>query len=247
VALLTVLPAPQPSAPFRSIFVRSVIPGLAAVAAFAVLVREAKRPGRQGLRFWGALGGLPKRYKRFLRGVGLFGMGDFSHTLLILAAARLLTPSHGAVRAAEIAGLLYVVRNVFYAGASFPIGAIADKTNKQKLLAGGYFVGALTALGTGALFSFSITSIGLMGLVFVLAGIYIAVEDALEGAIPADLVSSEARGTAYGLMGTVNGVGDLVASALVGSLWTAVSPVMAFGCAGFLMLLGAILLLNSEH
>ncbi len=59
------------------------------------------------------------------------------------------------------------------------------------------------------------------------------------GAIPADLVDSPSRGTAYGVMGTVNGVGDLVASALVGSLWTAVSPVAGFAAAAVLMLAGA--------
>ena len=246
VALLSWLPAGAPSAPFRVIFVLSLLPGLAAVAAFILLVRETGRPARQALRFWGALRGLPKRYTHFLVGVGLFGTGDFAPTLLILAATRLLTPAHGAVRAAEIAGLLYVLRNVFYAGVSFPVGALADRMSKQKLLAMGYFLGAVTALGTAALFSFSITSLGLIALVFALSGIYIAMEDALEGAIPADLVASAERGTAYGLMGTVNGIGDLVASALVGTVWTAVSPVAAFGCAGILMLAGAALVVKNR-
>ncbi len=48
-------------------------------------------------------------------------------------------------------------------------------------------------------------------------------------------------------MGTVNGVGDLVASALVGTLWTAVSPVVAFVCAGLLMLLGTAVVWNNRH
>jgi hypothetical protein len=39
-------------------------------------------------------------------------------------------------------------------------------------------------------------------------------------------------------MGTVNGVGDLVASVMVGTLWTAISPAVAFACAAGLMLLG---------
>ena len=37
----------------------------------------------------------------------------------------------------------------------------------------------------------------------------------------------------------MNGAGDLVASALVGTLWTMVSPVPAFCSAGALMLAGA--------
>ena len=41
-------------------------------------------------------------------------------------------------------------------------------------------------------------------------------------------------------MGAVNGVGDLGASVLVGSLWTAVSPSVAFAVAGTVMLLGSL-------
>jgi hypothetical protein len=33
--------------------------------------------------------------------------------------------------------LLYVLRNVFYASASFPAGGLADRVNKVKLLAAG--------------------------------------------------------------------------------------------------------------
>jgi hypothetical protein len=60
-------------------------------------------------------------------------------------------------------------------------------------------------------------------------------------------VGQAGRGTGYGVMGTVNGVGDLVASALVGTLWTAVSPVVAFVCAGLLMLLGTAVVWNNRH
>ena len=76
--------------------------------------------------------------------------------------------------------------------------------------------------------------------VFVLAGIYISAQDVLEGAIPAGMVSKQSRGLAYGALGTVNGLGDLVASVLVGTLWTAVSPAAAFRCASTLMLVGVV-------
>jgi MFS family permease len=242
VGLLALLPAPSPSAPFRVVFVVSLIPGLASVAAFVLLVQESRKPPQRGLRLWGAMRDLPAAYRRFLRGVGLFGLGDFSHTLLILAAATLLAPAHGPVRAAQLAALLYVLRNVVYAAASYPIGALADRTAKQPLLAAGYGVGALAAFGTAALFVFRVSHLAALAGVFAAAGVYIAAEDALEGAIPADLVTPEKRGTAYGLMGAVNGFGDLGASVLVGTLWTAVSPAVSFSCAGALMLLGTLLL-----
>lgn len=243
VGLLAILPAPSASAPYRMIFLLSLIPGLASVLSFVMLVRERPRPANCNLRFWGAVHELPKPYKRFLQGVGLFGLGDFSHTLLILAATQLLAPSYGAVRAAQIAALLYVFRNVLYAAVSFPIGSLADRMDKTKLLATGYLLGVLTAARIASLMFLNAPSVTQLAVVFALAGIYIAVQDALEGAIPAEMVPSESRGTAYGLLGTVNGIGDLGASVLVGTLWTAVSPTVAFDCAGALMLAGTLLIL----
>jgi MFS family permease len=245
--LLSVLPHPNPSAPFRTIFLLSLIPGLASVFSFVFLVQENRRPANRLLRFWGAVRDLPKPYMRFLQGVGVFGLGDFSHALLILAAIQLLTPLYGAARAAEIAALLYVLRNAVYAATSFPIGVLADRMDKTKLLATGYLLGVLTAALIAASLAADDPSLVRLAAAFVFAGIYIATQDALEGAIPADLVPTESRGTAYGLMGTVNGVGDLTASVLVGSLWTAVSPAVAFDCAGGVMLAGTLLLISNRR
>jgi sugar phosphate permease len=98
-------------------------------------------------------------------------------------------------------------------------------------------------MGIASLMALNVPSISRLATVFSLAGIYIAVQDALEGAIPADMVPSQSRGTAYGLIGTVNGIGDLGASVLVGTLWTVISPAVAFESAGALMLLGALLIM----
>jgi MFS family permease len=238
--LLGVLPRPNPSAPFRVLFLLSLIPGIISVASMLFLVTERRGPGHER-RLWTSLRELPAPYLRFLWGVGLFGAGDFAPTLLVLAAARLLGPEYGVVRAAQLAALFYVLRNAAYAIAAFPAGALGDRFSKTKLLAGGYVLGAITGFGAAALFAWNTAGLAPLAAVFVLAGIYIGVEDALEGAIPAGMVEPRDRGTAYGLMGAVNGIGDLVASALVGSLWIAVSPVAAFGAAGVLMLAGAVL------
>jgi MFS family permease len=114
---------------------------------------------------------------------------------------------------------------------------------RRGILTFGYIIGALTAVGFVAAFALSWQHpLYLVGL-FCLAGIYIAAEDALEGAMTADLVpAAESRGIAYGVLGTVNGIGDLVASVLVGLLWTAVSPVAAFAYAAAAMAAGAVVI-----
>jgi MFS family permease len=244
--LLSTLPAPDAAAPYRSVFVASIAPGLLAVATFLAIVREGPRMRSRHTGIWTAIRELPPGYLRFLVGVGVFGLGDFSHALLVLAAAQLLEPAMGAVQAGQMAALLYAWRNFVYAAASFPIGALADRVDRPTLLAAGYMAGALTAAMAAALFLAGVTNVWWLAALFALAGAYIAAEDALEGAIPADYAAPAARGTAYGLMGTVNGAGDLVASVLVGTLWTVVSPAFAFSAAAVLMFAGAVLMGRSE-
>ena len=49
---------------------------------------------------------------------------------------------------------------------------------------------------------------------------------------------------AFGLLATVNGIGDLLSSAAVGLLWSALGQTVAFGYSAVLFLLGAVLTLQ---
>jgi MFS family permease len=242
-ALLQGQSAADPSAPFRAVFLLTLIPGVGSALAFGLMVQERRRAPNHEARLWTTIRGLPPTFHRWLIGVGIFGAGDFAHTLLILAATELLAPTYGIVASAQMAALFYVMRNVCYAGASYPVGAMSDRVGRRGLLALGYLAGALTAAGFVAAFLLSWRHPAYLLGLFCLAGIYIAAEDALEGAMTADLVPAVgSRGIAYGVMGTVNGVGDLVASVLVGALWTAVSPVVAFAYAAVAMGVGALVM-----
>ena len=232
--------AASPASPFRTIFLLTLIPGLSCGTVFSLLVRERAVQG-QRTKFFAAIGQLPKSFRCFLVGVGVFGMGDFAHSLMILAAIQLLLPAHGMARAATIAALLYVGHNVVYAAASYPVGALSDRLGRRGLLAVGYLVGAVTAAGLVAAFAWRLAAVPYLLILFAVGGLYMAFQEALEGSITADLVAPEVRGTAYGLLGAVNGVGDVAASILVGGLWTLVSPTAAFGYSVALMLAGAVL------
>jgi MFS family permease len=245
--LLSHLPRPDPAAPFRTIFLISLIPGLAAFFSMVFLVKERAGQPNHARKFWISVRELPRPYFRFLAGVALFGAGDFAPTLLIMAAAQLLSPQYGIVRAGELAALFYTLRNAVYAAVSYPAGALADRMSKTVLLAIGYALGALTAFWAAALFASRDARIAPIAGLFIVAGIYIGIQDALEGAIPSDMVSAEERGTAYGMMGAVNGFGDLFASALVGTVWTLASPVIAFSTAAALMLAGAVAVLRGGN
>jgi MFS family permease len=238
VILLSLLPASTPDIPFRTIFRLSLIPGLAAPLVFALMVRETLRQPRPNMKLGASIRELPASFRRFLASVGVFGSGDFSPTLLTLAATTLLRPAHGAIRAAELAAILYVIRNIVSAASAFPVGALADRVPKMPMLACSYLGSAIVAAATAALFPHGSATFPMLAAVFALSGIASAAKDTLEGALPPDLTDPAERGTAYGTLGAVNGVGDLIASALVGTLWTFVSPLSGFATAAFLMAAG---------
>jgi MFS family permease len=76
-----------------------------------------------------------------------------------------------------------------------------------------------------------------------LAGIAIAITDSVERIVAADLLPENLRGTGYGVLATVNGVGDFASSSVVGFFWAVLSPAVGFGYGAVLCILGAMLLL----
>jgi len=223
-----------------------VIPGALAVLAFLTLVQDPQHSPNPALKFFGSLRGLPARFKRYLGAVGLFGIGDFSHSLLILAATTMLTPSMGVIRAAQVAGLLYVWRNVVQVAMSYPVGAVADRIGHLPVLVAGYVLGALTAALTALAFWLGVDSVPLLAGVFFVAGLYVTVQEALEPTVTAEMVRAETLAMSYGALGTVNGAAKFVSSATVGVVWTSVSPTAGFGLAAALMALGTLALLRSR-
>ncbi len=232
----------DPSSPFRLVLWLSVIPGLLAVLAFLTLVADPEESPNPALRLLTSLRALPLRFKRYLFAIGVFGAGDFSHSLLILAATQLLTPSMGILRAAQMAGVLYVWRNVVQIAVSFPVGVLADRIGHARVLVGGYVLGALTAGLTAFAFSLRVSSLPLLAATFAVAGAYIAVQDALESTVAAELVPGDMLSTGYGALGTVNGVMKFISSSMIGLAWTAGSPVLSFVLAATLMLAGTLAL-----
>lgn len=230
--------------PFRLVFWLTLIPGGLAVVAFLTLVRDPEHSPNPTLRFFSTLRDLPDRFKRYLTAVGLFGSGDFSHSLLILAATQLLTPSMGLVRAAQIAGVLYVWRNVVQVIASYPIGAAADRFGHRPILVIGYSLGVVTAILAALAFALDVNRIAILVVIFSVAGLYVAVQEALESTVTAEMVDQERLATSYGALGTINGIAKFVSSAAVGVIWSAVSPTFAFGIAAAMMVIGTFVLIR---
>jgi MFS family permease len=226
---------------YHQVFLWTLLPGLVAVAAFWLLVRERPIVSKPKRSFLMGVRDLPAPFRRFLLGAGVFGAGDFSHSLLILYASRMLAPKMGLARAASIAVVLYTVHNVFSAGSAYASGWLSDHVpQRQVVLATGYFLAAVTAI----LLCTSTHSIWVLGVIFVLGGLYFGIVDALEDTVAAELVPKEQHGMAFGTLAAVNAVGDFLSSILVGFLWSAVSVQAAFATSTVLFVASALLILR---
>jgi MFS family permease len=226
----------------RWIMAGTLLPGLVAAALMAWVIREGARVTVRRVSLGQALGQMPGRYRRTLVAVGCFGAGDFAHTLLILAASQLLAPVFGPPEAAVLAGLLYVFHNAVYAAAAYPAGHLGDRLGHRRILGLGYALSTLVPLGLILAFARGRAGLPLLAAIFACGGLVSGIKDTLEGAAAAQDVPAFHRGVGFGLLGAVNGAGDLVSSLTVAALWT-LHPAWGFAYAAAMMALGAALLL----
>lgn len=226
----------------------SVIPGLLAAAAIVYAIRHTPKPTprpktpiririRPVLR--GDLG-------RLLGAVAAFEAGNVAATLLILRATELLTPQHGITTATTIALALYALYNLAATLASLPAGHLADRLGARgpiRVLTGG------VALFAAAYAGFAVTDANLLvlALPFIAAGLAIGCVETAQHAAVAALAPAQLRGSAFGLLATIQAAGNLAASAIAGLIWTLVSPTAAFAYLTAWMLLAVTGLTLTGH
>jgi MFS family permease len=225
----------------RWVFALTIVPGLLAALSITFLVRERPHVPRTKARLLDGLRATPRPFKRFLLAVLFAGLGDYSNTLLILWATQAWTPAYGVHRAATMAMGFYVLYNVVYTATCYASGALADRMPKRKLLAGGYALAVLPAIAL----LLPGDSIAKFAAAFALSGLYMGIWETVESASAADYLPSEVRGAGFGMLATVNGIGDLVSSVAVGALWVA-SPKIAMAYVIATALLGAALLSRTK-
>jgi MFS family permease len=203
----------------REIFGLTLIPGLLAFAAMGLFVQEPYRHPQADRTLLGDIKGLPRRFVVFVIIAGVFGLGQFAPTLLVLRATELTGSSTRAIE-------LYVLFNIVQAAAAYLSGYAASRARPMLLLAASYLAFALATAG----FAVADEAARLIVL-FGIAGLAYGGIEAMEPTVAAHVLPSGLRGTGFGALGAANGVGDLLSSVIVGSLWTIVGPAAGFGFA----------------
>jgi MFS family permease len=180
--------------------------------------------------------GLDGRFKRFLVAVVLFTLGNSADAFLILRAQE---------RGLSVIGILGMLAtfNFVYAALSGPAGAWSDRIGRRRLIGGGWLFYGMLYLG------FALAqSAWQIWLLYGLYGVYYAAVEGTAKAYIADIISSEQRGTAYGVYNAAVGIAVLPASLIAGVLWQGIGTWHGFGpsapfIAGAALALIAVLLL----
>lgn len=231
----------DPVGSFRLVLWLSLIPGVLAVLIFACFVRDEGIKPNPRFRLREAFSTWPPRFRRYLSAVFLFGLGDVSPVLIILAATAVLTPEFGALAAAQFGALLYGLRNLVQVVASWPAGWLADRLGHLPILLAGYGLGLLAMILLASAF-LAVASSVLLVAAFVVFGLSAAVQEALESTVAAELSGLGGIALKLGVLGSANGLSRLLGNTLVGFLWTALSPVAGLMAAATTMMLGGLLL-----
>ena len=225
----------------RYTFLLAFIPGLLAAASITVAAREARHSlatdqGRRTLSFnlrelWHA--GLP----RAITPAALFEFGNIATTLLILRATDLLHADGRSLTAAtSVAILLYVGHNAAATVAALAGGSLIDRASPRVVFA----AGAGVYVAGYAIFALAQHAWPVLLAGFLLAGIGIGLGETAESTTVALLLPDRLRGNGYAVLGVVQAAGDLAATLVVGFLWAAVSPTVAFLYAAAWMLASAL-------
>ena len=220
----------------RETILLAFIPGILAAAAITLAAREARRSlsapqGRRTLSFnmrelWRA--GLP----RAIAPAALFELGNVATTLLILRATDLLHADGRTLTAAtSVAILLYAAHNGAATVAALAGGHLADRVGPRVVFA----AGSAVYICAYVIFAVDQHAWPILLLAFLLAGIGIGLAETAESTTVALLLPDQLRGNGFGVLGLVQSFGDLGATVVVGVLWAAVSPTVAFTYAGLWM------------
>jgi MFS family permease len=204
--LATVLMASQQN--FRLVFWVAMLPAIVAVILLTLQVREVpKERSHTPALSWQMLNDLSPAFWQLTAIIAVFHLGDSSEAFLLLRSQQFdIAPT--------VAPLLLMVMNFTYSVTAYPLGRLSDRVGRYRFLLVGFGLYAIVYLG----FAFTRENWQIWGL-FGLYGIYLGSTQGLFGALVADLVAPDLRGTAFGVFGLAMGMSLLAANLIAGWLW----------------------------
>jgi MFS family permease len=215
---------------YRMIFLVAGIPAILAIFVLIFGIKEARK-NKQELFAKFHFKEFPAKYYFFLGIIFVFTLGNSTDALLMVKA------NDVGVKVALIP-LVYLVTNVVSVFASIPVGSLADKVGKEKILIVGFLIYAVVYYGFGIT-----TSTGAIIALFALYGLYSAATDGIQKAFISDMIHKNKKGTGLGIYNALLGITLLPASLIAGSLYDKVNSSVPFYFGAVTAGISAILML----
>jgi MFS family permease len=224
-AMLSILPGN-----YRLIFLVAGIPAIMAIFVIIFGIKEVKKC-RHDLFIKFHFRDFPVKYYLFLVIVFIFTLGNSTDALLMVKA------NDVGVKVALIP-LVYLVTSLVSVLASIPVGSLADRIGKEKILITGFLIYAIVYYGFGVT-----TSTGAIVALFALYGLYSAATDGIQKAFISDMIDKNKKGTGLGIYNALLGVTLLPASIIAGLLYDKVNSSIPFYFGAATAALAAIIML----
>jgi MFS family permease len=173
----------------------------------------------------------PKAYWKYMLATALFGIGNSSNAFLILQ-----TKDMGASLTTTI--LIYAAFNLVAALISYPAGFLSDRLGRRNILVLAFAIFLITYLGFAL-----IQNVAVIGLLFVLYGLYQGIFRSVGKALASDYVPQQLRASGVGWYNTIVGLSGLVASLVAGWLWDQLGHTTVFFFGAAFAVIGGIALL----
>lgn len=196
---------------YKTIFLVAFVPGLISVALI-FLLKEKKQPvstlGKGNFfsffKYWKIAS---VDFKKLVIGLLILALFNSSDVFLLLKTKQITGSDELTIGA-------YILYNVVYAIASYPLGAVADKIGIKKVFFGGLVLFALVY------FLFGITtSTTVIFLAFFIYGIYAAATEGITKAWITNMAHTANTATAIGFYTSCESVCTLFASIIAGGIW----------------------------
>ena len=205
------------------------IPGIVSVLLI-FLLKEEKRPSStlagdsffSFFRYWN-IASLP--YKKLVIGLLLFALFNSADVFLLLKTKEVTGDDRLTIGA-------YILYNIVFALAAYPLGALADKIGIKKVFLSGLLLFALVYF----LFA-NAPSAPILYAAFVLYGIYAAATEGITKAWITNLSLGENTATAIGFYTSCESICALFASVIAGWIWGAYGSRVTFSVTAGMALL----------
>jgi len=196
---------------YKSVFLLAFIPGLVSVALIFLLKEKQEPASTLGkgnffsfFKYWKIAS---PDYKKLVIGLLFLALFNSSDLFLILKTKQVTGSDQLTIGA-------YILYNVVFALAAYPLGAIADRIGIRKVFFGGLVLFVLVY------FLFGMTnSIAVIFTAFFIYGVYAAATEGITKAWITNMAHTTNTATAVGFYTSCESISTLLASIIAGAIW----------------------------